>query len=228
MAVYMVRMVMDNSRNSLPDQGNFCERLKPSPAVAVGLLLAAQSAGWFVWWSYDSRISLENGPMETFQAMTVLAGTCMLSWRALRDETVAGRILFEGLALFYATFVLSEIDTRPLGSPIMELVFDGLVRNLLLGVLWTAAVIVFLRHRTAVWRLFYQWIMTRTGRYLIAAGCFWLVSGTIDKLKLFPGTHHFHEELPETCAAILMFLAAKALPNFKSHPSSESLNRSAG
>jgi hypothetical protein len=62
--------------------------------------------------------------------------------------------------------------------------------------------------------------MTRTGRYLISAGCFWLVLGTIDRLKLLPDTHHFHEELPETCAAILMFLAATAPPDFKRHTNS--------
>ena len=92
----------------------------------------------------------------------------------------------------------------------MELVFDGPVRNLLLAILWSAAVITFLRHGTAVWRYFCHWIITDAGLLMIAAGFFWLVSGTIDKLKLFSGTHHFYEELPETSAAILMVLAAIA------------------
>jgi hypothetical protein len=184
--------------------------MKPSPAVAVGLLLAFQSALWFVWWSYDTQVSRENGPMETFQALTVLAGVCLLSWKALRDETVAGRVFSGGLALFYATFVVGEIDTRAVGSHILELMFDGLIRDLVLAVLWLGALIAFLRHRTAVWRFFCHWIQTPAGRYLIAAGFFWLVSGTIDKLGLFPGTNHFYEELPETSAVILMVLSAYA------------------
>ena len=146
--------------------------------------------------------------MEVFQAVTILIALCFLAWTATRSVKVGERIFRWSLTLFYGTFVFSEIDTRPVGSPLMELVFDGAIRNVLLAVLWVVAIIAFLRERTATWQAFRSWITTSAGLLLLAAGVLWTLSATIDKLKLFPGTHHFYEELPETSAAILMFLTA--------------------
>jgi hypothetical protein len=182
--------------------------MKPSMAIVTGLVLAGQSALWFRWWRRNPLISEENGPMEASQAVMILIGVCILAWTAKRGITVGDRNFRWSLTLFYGTFVFSEIDTRPVGSPIMELVFDGAVRNVLLAVLWAAAISAFLRHRTATWQVFRAWLTTSAGLSLMAAGVLWSLSATIDKLKLFPGTHHFYEELPETNAAILMLIAA--------------------
>jgi hypothetical protein len=182
--------------------------MKRSMVIATGLVLAGQSALWILWRRRNPLISEENGPMEAAQALMILIGAAVLAWTAQRGVTIGERIFRWSLALFYGTFVFSEIDTRPLGSPIMELVLDGAIRNVLLAVLWAAALMAFLRHRVATWQVFRGWIGTSAGVLLMAAGVLWMLSATIDKLKLFRGTHHFYEELPETSAAILMLLAA--------------------
>jgi hypothetical protein len=199
---------------------HFRAPLRFLPAISVALTLVVHTALWFLCRSYYPLISVENGPMEIFQAVALLGGCAILAWRASRVESTHDRLLLLGLAIFYLTFVFGEIDTRVLASPFLELVFDGAVRNLLLGLLWGGAFVAFFRHRHLTWRRFREWLPSAGGILLLTAGGFWLVSGGIDKLHLLPGTHHFFEELAEVNAVMLMLLTAlhAAFLWFPAHP----------
>jgi hypothetical protein len=177
-------------------------------ALAVVSILVLQTAIWFLGRAYNPLVSVENGPMEIFQAGAMLVGWFFLAWTASQVDSLSHRVLLSGLALFYLTFVFGEIDTRVFASPLLELVFDGAVRDLLFGLLWAGAVLLFFRHRRPTWICFRQWLPSAGGLLLLIAGAFWLASGAVDKLHLFAGTHHFFEELAEVNAAMLMLMAA--------------------
>ena len=130
------------------------------------------------------------------------------------DDTVAKnrvasrRTLFGSLALFYATFIILEVDTRAFNAPWFNWCFNGAVRDLWLGGLWVIAGGCFFRFWRDTWRLFTEWVASLAGVCLLAAGGFWLASGACDKVRFFPGSHHFVEELLEVNAGILMLLCA--------------------
>lgn len=199
--------LMSARRRYLPD-------MNPLSAAGIVLFLVAQSGFWIAWRFQNPFVSVENGPMEIFQALTILAGLVILVGNMALTKPTPNRVLLGAMALFYATFVLGEIDMREAGSPLLELIFDGAIRDILLTALWVLAAMIFWRHRQTTWRLFLDWLPTPGGLLLLVAGGFWILSGTIDKLHWFPGTHHFFEELAETNATVLMLLGAIHVSRF--------------
>lgn len=176
--------------------------------ILVCSILLGLSALWTLGWLQNPLLSEENGPMENFQAAALLMGLIPCCWAVVRDQSLAQRILCGGLALLFATFIVLEVDIRKFDAPLLNKLFNGRIRDLWLGVLWGVAGILFLRHRSAVWQRFTQWLFSGAGWYMLAAGGLWVCSAIVDKLSLFPESHHFFEELLEINATFLMFVSA--------------------
>ena len=80
------------------------------PALAIGLFLAVQSAFWIAWRARNPLVSVENGPMEVFQALALLTGFAVLAMQASRGKPAPNRVLLGSFSLFYLTFVFGAID----------------------------------------------------------------------------------------------------------------------
>ncbi|MCI0747143.1 MAG: hypothetical protein L0Y58_17205 [Verrucomicrobia subdivision 3 bacterium] len=177
--------------------------------VRVALLFFA-SLLWLVAWRYYPHIAVEHGPMENFQAACILAGMFVLAWTAWRTPDAAGRILYAGVILLYLTFLLVEFDTRPLQNKWLTILFNGVVRNTALVILWVAGFFWFLRHVRAVFEFFARWIRAPAGITLVISGGYWLLAGAIDKVHPFTtgNANLMAEEFLEVNAAFLMLLVA--------------------
>lgn len=174
----------------------------------VGSFLLVQTLLWSWGWLRFPLLSEENGAMENYQAILLFLGIIPCLWAAVRAKELAQRILCGSLALHFVSFIVLEVDTRQLDAPLFNKLFNGRIRDLWLGSLWLIAGMVFLRHRLPTWRRFMQWLSSQAGRYMLAAGVLWLISGLCDKLGLFPESHHFLEELLEVNACVLMLISA--------------------
>jgi hypothetical protein len=186
----------------------YCCAVNWKRASLLVLFLAAQSAVWWFVWQHNPMISEENSIMENFQVVCLLLGITLLAWTVVLRGTVTRREVLLGLALLYATFLILEVDTRGWNAPWLSKVFNGRIRDLWLGSLWLALAITCWRNATLVWKSGLSWLCSPSGALTVLAGLFWVASSVVDKLGLFPLTHHFPEELLETNATLLMILAA--------------------
>jgi hypothetical protein len=174
-------------------------------------VLAIFSALW-LWLSTTTagaNIFVEHGPMENFQAICIALGF-LIYLRQIPSSPPAQRLLICALALFYLTFVVVEFDTRELGWRTAALVLNGAVRNAWLAALWILLCLWGLRRRRTLVPTGWRWFWSPSGWLLMASGVFWIVAGSVDKLKVFspPARNLLVEELLETNAALLMLVAA--------------------
>lgn len=187
--------------------------MKPRKREVLGIIASLLAfTGLWLWLSTDApEIFVEHGAMENFQAICMTLGVLLFLWQ-MRTGELPQRITSGGLALFYATFLILEFDTRELGWRAAATVLNGAIRNGWLGALWLLLGIWVFRHRHAVVPVARQWLWSRAGLLLVLAGCFWVAGGAVDKLKLLGSTSRnlLGEELLETNAALLMLLAALA------------------
>lgn len=177
--------------------------------LGIAVVLVLFSALWLWFSTKTSGLFVEHGPMENFQALCIAFGFVLFLWQ-LSAQPPPQRVLFSGLALFYATFLVVEFDTRELGWGAAATALNGPVRNAWLAALWVLLCVWAFRHRRALFQIVRQWLGSPAGLLLMASGAFWLAGGIVDKLKLLGASSQnlLAEELLETNAALLMLLAA--------------------
>jgi hypothetical protein len=180
---------------------------KSASILLVVISLALVSGGFIHLRQNYPDIARENGPMENFQLACLGFGIGLLAWGSHRSSTRGEKILCGGLALFYATLMVSELDFRPYNLPLLNQMTKGLVRNVALGFAWSVALVAFVKNRAAVWSRFLIWVRSGPGLMLLVAGGFWLTSGLIDK-SILPPKSLFNEELMEINATLLMLISA--------------------
>ena len=81
-------------------------------------------------------IGREHGPMENFQAICLFLAALIFYICQRRVLTRGGSRLLWSLALFCATFLLVEFDTRHFGWPLLTYVTNGWIRDVWLALLW--------------------------------------------------------------------------------------------
>jgi len=182
-----------------------------STALWLLAFVAVSCAFWFWLYRHDPRIFRENGPMENFQAASLLVGILFLVravWHS--DANPARRLFLGGLIVFYGTLVLMEFDVRPFHIPALTWLLSGTVRNLCVACAWLGAFALFLRRVRATWREFLAWLSTPGAPPLLLAGIFWVSGWLLEHAKFFPARHQnmMAEELMEANAAPLMLASA--------------------
>ncbi len=164
----------------------------------------AFTVAWCLFRNHPS-IAVENGPMEDYQALLLLAGVIVLAIAFKRSDVKGEQVLMAGLGLFYFTVLLLEVDTRQSGHPLLIKLTNGKIRNLWAGTLWLLAAIYFFRNARITLKYFSSWILSPPGLILMAGGINWAMSEFLE--------HAFHvgffwEELPECVGATLMIHSA--------------------
>lgn len=173
--------------------------------VAINLLV------WITASRNNPEISAENGWLETFQAVCLLAGAAIFVAVFFLVKGRELRLMLAGLTLFYANFLLREINVKNLDFPPSLVYFlGGAGRNWALATGWAILFVLFLRRRKAMTRVILSWLKTASGLFLIAAGFFYLAGIPFDKKMFgFPvETHELFEEILEAQAALAMLFAA--------------------
>jgi hypothetical protein len=175
--------------------------------LLVAIILALVSGGFIHLRQTYPDIARENGPMENFQLACLGLGIGLLAYGSGRGPHRGERILCGGLALFYATMLMSELDFRQYDLPLLNRLTKGTVRNVALVLAWSVALVAFVKNRAEVWNRFRVWMRSGAGLMLLVAGGFWLTSGLIDK-SILPPKSLFNEELMEINATLLMLISA--------------------
>ena len=184
-----------------------CGWNRPWAWTLTALIVVALELGCYFARKYDPEISRENGPMENFQAICLLLGILLLSWTACRTGPGGRRTLAGGLALFYATFLVLEVDVRDWEVRWLTFIFSGWLRNSWLGGAWLVAGFLAWRNLAATWAAFRSWFATFAAALLLVSGCCWVIASLVDKSFLGQKSL-FKEELFEVAAAWLMFQSA--------------------
>lgn len=146
--------------------------------------------------------------MENTQALGLFCGLVLYAWHGAREKSLGRRKLLLSLSLIYLTLLVLEVDVRKWGVLWLNKALNGRLRDLWLGLLWMTNSILILRDIRAFWHSGLAWLRSPSGVLVILAGVLWVISGLVDKLRLYPDAHHFPEELIETNACLLMLLAA--------------------
>lgn len=160
---------------------------------------------WVLLGKNHPAISVENGPMETYQAVCLFIGIGFFMGAFYRSSEKGARVLFTGMMLFYFTVFMLEVDTRPTQHPLLIQLTNGKIRNLWLGSLWLAGAIYFLKNWRTTLQFFRKWIFAYPGIFLLCGGASWFTAEFLE--------HGFHvgffwEELPECIGATLMLQSA--------------------
>src|SRR5688572_10384040 len=115
----------------------------------MAVVLVLFSALWLWLSTKTSGLFVEHGPMENFQAICIALGFVLFLWR-LPSQPPPQRVLLSGLALFYATFLVVEFDTRELGWGAATALLNGPIRNAWLALLWVLLCVWAFPHRRAL------------------------------------------------------------------------------
>lgn len=173
--------------------------------------MAVSCAFWFWLQQHDPQIFREHGPMENFQAASLLVGILFLL-RVVHSSrsSPSRRVFLGGLILLYSTLILLEFDVRHFHISWLSWLLSGTVRNAWVGGVWLGAFVLFLRHRRGAWAEFLAWLSTPAAALLLLAGVFWASGWLVDQLKFFPALQQnmMAEELMEANAAPLMLASA--------------------
>lgn len=155
------------------------------------------------------NVQVENGLMENLQVAFLLIGGAWFILSARRSAT-GERVLYAGMVVLYLTFLVLEVDLRRYDLPVLNLLLNGVIRDIWLGGLWVLAFIWFLTNWRAAWQAFIRWLRTPGALFLIAAGGLWAASAVVDKLNPIesPSLNLFVEELLEINATWLMLASA--------------------
>lgn len=154
-------------------------------------------------------IGREHGPMENFQAICLLLAALIFYICQRRVLTRGGSRLLWSLALFCATVLLLEFDTRHFGWPLLTYVTNGWIRDVWLALLWLFMSWVVLRRWSSVWSSFQVWIVNSSGRLMLVAGFFWGFSLWVEGAEWANMSgKYFLEELMEVNGVLLMLGAA--------------------
>lgn len=172
--------------------------------VLCCLLLAP---AFIIWYQYDPTIARENGPMENFEAGCLTAGVLILLLRLRKLNSRSERILCAGFTVFYGTFLVLEVDVRDTEWRTLIKLMNGRIRDLWLGSLWLAVLVLFVRDARGIWPLFVQWLSSSSGKVMLCAGALWLASAGVDKALIIP-KDLFVEEVFEVPATALMLFSA--------------------
>ena len=174
--------------------------------------LAAINAVFVAWGFQDSTLGREHGPLENFQALSLVLATFFFALSAWRCDRRAVVILASGLGLLCWMFFLLEFDTRTFGNAALIWITNGIGRAIWLGALWGALALATLTALRSVWTAFRAWLTTASGYAMLTAGACWILAKGWDKggLPHLMGMY-FLEELIEVNAACLMLGSALLL-----------------
>lgn len=180
--------------------------MKQNTFVLLAVLAIGINTAFWLRLKGHPGIFAENGPMENFQA--VCLGLSFLLWliAGVMAKDRWEKILLISLAVLNLSFLIHEVETRDLSTPILAAILNGRVRDAWLGALWLACVIFFLKNRKPVWNGFLSWIKTPSGIVMIVSGLFWIASGMNDK-EIFVRKNLYGEELIEVNSTLLMLLS---------------------
>lgn len=179
----------------------------PRRVVALALLVVPLLTVSYLIHTHVRPLAQENGALENFQAICMSLGLVFLVITILQAGRAGVRMLCAGLALFYATIVLLEVDLRGLDLPVLNRLLNGPVRDVGLALCWLTGGWFFLRHRRGTWWTFTDWLRQPAGVLLMLSGMFWVAASVTDKAWLGP-KDLFLEEWLEAAATFLMLQAA--------------------
>lgn len=166
---------------------------------------------WIVLALNKVQISHEHGPMENAQAWCLVLGCFLFGILAWRSQSADYRILFGSLALFYASFVLREVEVEDLNIPeFFILLGSGDGKKYLLISCWLTAFGFFLGNFGSTWSAFKQWLKTPAGLTISIGGAFYLFGMPFDK-KMFGLPYEenvLFEEMLESIATLWMLISA--------------------
>lgn len=184
-------------------------RFEPWPrrAVALALLVVPLLTASYLIDTHVRPLAQENGPLENFQAICMALGLVFFAITIRQAGRVGVRVMCGGLALFYATIVLLEVDLRDTDLTALNRLTNGPIRDVGLLLCWLTGGWFFLRHRRETWRTFASWLRQPAGVLLMLSGIFWVAASVTDKAWLGP-RNLFVEEWLEVGAAFLMLHAA--------------------
>ena len=161
-----------------------------------------------LWYTEDTRIAREHGPMEMLQAIWLVVGTVAVAGFALRATDPGPRCLLSAMFLFYLTFLLLEFDVRTFGKPLLNLLLNGTVRNAWVGIAWAAVAWCIWRNAASTRRAAQTWLRSYSAALLAISGLFWIGGAGFEKAPWLSGSKTFFaEELMEVNATFLMALA---------------------
>jgi hypothetical protein len=156
---------------------------KPAIPAAVGLAYAALI---HFAWQRDAQIAAENHLLENLQAATLFAALLLASACLLLCRAQPTAYLDWGLAVFFFTALLRELEVKQLGLPgWLTRCGSGTGKYLLLGTLWVTVVAVTVRNRRRLLADALACLRSPLGYYLLAALAFFLIGDVFDK-KLLP------------------------------------------
>jgi hypothetical protein len=163
---------------------------------------------FMVWRSFSPSIAHENHIMENIQAGSLFLGFLLYFFISYKSKARGYKILFMGLALFYLTFCMREVEFDKFEFQLALFdVFNPPIRNYWLGATWLVAFLVFVRNAMISWRAFLHWVKSLQGALVCIAGVFYLAGDLFDK-HVFDLSNMFYEEILESNATTLMILAA--------------------
>ena len=145
--------------------------------------------------------------MENFQIACFLAGMVFLAGVLRKGRSAEERTFVIGLLLFYGSFIVLEVDTRRLGMPLLEKIFNGRIRDIWLLLFWLGGAWMFIRNARQTLHYFVRWLRRPSGIVLLLAGTFWMAAVVMDKGTLGVKSL-FVEELMEVAATWLMMQSA--------------------
>jgi hypothetical protein len=137
-------------------------------------------------WMGDPGVAAENHLMENLQAAALFGALLLASACLLLCRAHSGTYLDWGLAAFFFTALLRELEVKELGLPgWLTLLGSGTGKYVLLGVLWATVALLLLRNRRRLWADAVGCLRSPLGYYLLAALTFFLIGDVFDK-KLLP------------------------------------------
>lgn len=179
-------------------------------AAAMLILVLLHTALWCVACHVYHLTADENGFMETTQTL-LLALTSLLYLSAAVVSISLERLLFSGLALLGVSFLLREVDVRGFNlNPVVASMVNGLGRNLMLGLMWLAFLLVCALNVRRLSTVFLTWVKSPAGHAILLAGLLLFLSCPFDE-KAFAiprSVAQLCEELFESNAYLLLFLSS--------------------
>lgn len=153
----------------------------------------------------------ENGQVELAQCALLFLAVILFAHAAQQaKERVTNHLLF-ALSVFALTFLFRELEVESTRfGPLLEFTRRYELKYVVLGLLWLALLAFALRHLRASLATGFRYLLTVTGRCLLAGCTLYLLGDAAEKQLIVadPALSRMIEESLETFGTLAIFLSA--------------------